>query len=146
MRRIVGISTVVGRDRPGNDRARVVAAHPAAVQCRLQPVSIGAFDAPHESCAEVADLAAAVRAVVEIGVVGAPAVLHEGGKKSLGCPELPLLCPADAEIVARRRDIGAGLCTHRTLTHRRPELIAALFLLLRPTALLRRRGNPRRRQ
>ena len=74
----------------------------------------------HEACTKVTDLAVAMCAVVEICVIRAPAVLHKWGKECLSRPEPPLLCPADAKVVAVRRDIGARLGAHRPLAHRRP--------------------------
>ena len=40
MRRIVGISTVVGRDRPDRDITAIAASYPSAMQRRLRPASV----------------------------------------------------------------------------------------------------------
>ena len=114
---------------------------------RFCPDTICLLYAAHDAAAEVANLAAAMRSVVKVGVIRAFPVLHEGSKEQLARLYILLLCPSKTEIVTFRVGIGAGLGTHRTLTHRCPDMVAVhLAIHLIAGGFLPRRGYPGARQ
>ena len=107
------------------DDAAVVALCATNAQAALKIGTALALRLCHDTDAEVAGLAAAVRAVVEVGVVVAPAVLDEGAEGERSVQKLVAACIADVEIPALRIDVGAGLQTHTAEALRRKQLIAA---------------------
>ena len=107
------------------DDAAVIALCTTNAQTALKIGAALALRLCHDTDAEVASLAAAVRAVVEVGVVVAPTVLDERTEGERSVQKFVAACIADVEIPALRINVGAGLEAHASEALRRKQLIAA---------------------
>ena len=120
----VAARTVVAGRLPG-DVAAVVALCPTDAQTAFEIGAALALGLCHDTGTDVAGLAVAVRAVVEVGVVRAASVFDEGAEGQRPARQLTAPCIADVEIPALRIDVGAGLKAHTAKALRRKHLITA---------------------
>ena len=90
MRGIVAARSVVGGYGAFVDAAGIVALCTAAMYGSFDPQTAALRIFRHKTAADVADLAAAVRPIVEIGSVTAMSVFDEGAK--CPCPRFRALC------------------------------------------------------
>ncbi len=97
VRAVIGVRAVVARRRAAEVGA-VVALGAACTQRSFEPEPVVLRELAEDARADVADFAAAVRAVVEVGVVGAAAVFDEGAEENLRAVFLNIFTrPADTE-------------------------------------------------
>ena len=94
------------------------------------------LDFCHYAGTKIVRLSAAVRAVIEVGVIAAASVFDEGAKGECARLHGVLARPANTKVPALHIDIGAGLVAERTATHTCPEAIGSTAVLCRSTRFL----------
>ena len=102
----------------------IVARSAAAARGCFEPKTVLLRQLAENTDAEVADLAAAMRAVVQIGIVCAAPVFYEGAEEKLRCAlDEVFTRPAYAKTPPFRVNVGAALDAHVIRSCACPKLV-----------------------